>query len=143
MGCKRQCHFNKIMYKMNNPYIYIYTSSDILIRIGCLQIMYQKLSLSKSTPASRDPFDELDTLFEVSSSSSVATNALSSSNCNPTSPWLWDVLLVRLVVISAPALGIFSFIILIVVCLSRPILLKKKSYTSMSTLSSMRVDILG
>ena len=38
---------------------------------------------------------------------------------------------------------IFSFIILIVVCLKWLILINEKSYTTMSTLSSFKVDVLG
>ena len=90
-----------------------------------------------------DPSNELEELCEVSSSSSLATNALSSSNCNPTSSWLGDILLVRLSVVFGPTFGIFSFNILIVVCLRWHVLVNKKSYTSMSTLSNVRVDTLN
>ena len=72
----------------------------------------------------------------------LATIALSSSNCNPTSPWLWDMILVHLCVEFGTTSGIFSFIILIVVCLRWLVLAKDKSYTTISTLSSVRIDVV-
>ena len=72
-----------------------------------------KLSFSKSIPSFSDPSNELVAHCEVSSSSSLATNALSSSNCKPTETWLWDMLLVCICVVSCTTLGSFSFNILI------------------------------
>ena len=108
-----------------------------------IHICVSQLSLPKSIPSFSDPFDELEELCEVSSSSSLATNALSSLNCNPTSPWVWYMLLVLLCVVLRATFGIFSFIILIMVCLRWPVLVKEKSYSSMSTLLSERVDVLN
>ena len=102
-----------------------------------------KLSFSKSIPSFSDPSDELVAHCEVSSSSSLATNALSSSNCKPTETWLWDMLLVCVCVVCCATLGSFSSNILIVVCLRWPVSVNEKSYTSISTESSVRVDMLG
>ena len=54
------------------------------------------------------------------------------------------LLLVCLCVVSGVTFGIFSFIILIVFCLIWPVFGQGEvMYTSMSTLSSMRVNVLG
>ena len=73
----------------------------------------------------------------------TATNTSSSSNCNPIETWFWDMLLVCLCVVSCATLGSFSFNIVIIVCLRWLVLVKEKSYTSISTESSVRVHILG
>ena len=111
---------NLEMNVQNDYHLYLYYFVNIGFHVQYnIYFHLLELSFSKYMPSSSDRSDELVGVCEVSSSSSMPTNAFFSSNCNPTSPWLWVMLLVCLCVVSSATFGIVLLLVSWFCCFQR------------------------